>query len=209
MHTKMIKPCFLAFLAGLSSLANLQGQVIMLNSNLPVPLSASAGDDVTLVSGNAAMIGGNPTASDGSGGYIYLWSPATGLDDPTAANPLASPDISTLYILTVTDASNCWVQDEVLVTVEANGIDLKPDQIQLSLHPNPSVGNCTIEVQGGYGDVDIKVYHATGIMVAGIKREAGSLFREELDTRQWPRGNYYVSVLRNGQVLHKPLVVLN
>jgi hypothetical protein len=51
-------------------------------------------------------IGGSLTASGGSGsGYTYLWSPATGLNDATLANPTASPTSTTTYAVTVTDAS--------------------------------------------------------------------------------------------------------
>jgi hypothetical protein len=41
------------------------------------------------------------------GGASYAWSPATGLSDSTAANPIASPDTATLYTVTVTDSFGC------------------------------------------------------------------------------------------------------
>ena len=59
----------------------------------------------------------SPTASGGTGPYGCLWSPATGLDSPTNANPNASPASSTLYTVTVTDANGCVTSSQATVTV--------------------------------------------------------------------------------------------
>ncbi len=67
------------------------------------PLVANAGSAKTVGDGYPVVIGGSPTASGGNGEYTYGWSPATGLDDPTAANPVASPTETTVYTVTVTD----------------------------------------------------------------------------------------------------------
>ncbi|MEO6539346.1 MAG: HYR domain-containing protein [Ferruginibacter sp.] len=47
------------------------------------------------------------TVSGGSPGYTYSWSPTTGLSDPAIANPVASPTVTTNYVLTVTDSKGC------------------------------------------------------------------------------------------------------
>jgi hypothetical protein len=36
--------------------------------------------------------------------YTYLWTQSSGLDDPAIANPIASPDFTTTYTVTVIDA---------------------------------------------------------------------------------------------------------
>jgi len=48
----------------------------------------------------------------------YQWSPEEGLDDPNSPNPIASPDVTTVYsvIITSTDI-NCGVTKEVIVNV--------------------------------------------------------------------------------------------
>lgn len=49
---------------------------------------------------------------------IYSWSPPTGLDDPTAPNPLAFPNVTTLYTLMLTDTIGlCVIEDQILVVV--------------------------------------------------------------------------------------------
>ncbi len=52
-------------------------------------------------------------------GFIYTWTPATGLSDPNIANPIATPGGTTTYTLTVSQAGhpNCTGSDQVTVTV--------------------------------------------------------------------------------------------
>jgi len=57
------------------------------------------------------------TASGGEPGYIYLWSPATGLSDPNSKTPTAKPSATTTYTVTVTDANGCTTTAAVTVTV--------------------------------------------------------------------------------------------
>jgi hypothetical protein len=61
---------------------------------LPDP-AISAGPDDTICLGGSTQL-------QGTGGLIYQWSPATGLSNPNIANPIASPTITTTYILNAT-----------------------------------------------------------------------------------------------------------
>lgn len=52
----------------------------------------------------------------GYGPYTYSWSPAAGLDDPDAANPVASPNTTTNYTVTITGPSESFTES-VNITV--------------------------------------------------------------------------------------------
>ncbi|HLP12766.1 MAG TPA: gliding motility-associated C-terminal domain-containing protein [Flavobacteriales bacterium] len=78
---------------------------------LPV---ANAGADVAICAGSTAVIG-----SAAVSGYTYLWTPALGLSSVTAAQPTASPLVTTTYNLTVTNGTGCIANDAVTVTVNA------------------------------------------------------------------------------------------
>lgn len=65
-------------------------------------LTADAGDDVTICLGESATLNG--VVSGGSNPTIE-WTPAAGLSDPASANPIASPLLTTIYTLRVTDES--------------------------------------------------------------------------------------------------------
>ncbi len=47
------------------------------------------------------------SASGGTPGYTYSWSPSTGLNNAAIANPVATPLVTTIYTLTVTDSKGC------------------------------------------------------------------------------------------------------
>ncbi len=63
------------------------------------------------------LILGQKATLHASGGIFYSWSPATGLSDTSVANPIASPDETTLYTVTITDRNGCEKTGEVLVKV--------------------------------------------------------------------------------------------
>jgi len=80
----------------------------------PLPV-ANAGPDKNICKGDSTRIG---TAA--ISGNTYSWSPSTGLDSSTIAQPKASPARDTTYILTVTDTSTgCKNADTVKVTVNS------------------------------------------------------------------------------------------
>ena len=73
--------------------------------------SVNAGDDVTISQGQSTTLNGSGTGSP-------LWlSTSSDLSTYTSFNPVATPSITTSYILQVTDANSCVNSDTVLVTV--------------------------------------------------------------------------------------------
>lgn len=72
---------------------------------------ADAGEDVSLLQGES-------TTLLGSGGIDYTWTPSDGLSDPNIANPIAKPNQTTEYVLTVIDGNECTATDTVLLTVD-------------------------------------------------------------------------------------------
>jgi len=81
--------------------------MVVVNVN-PSP-TANAGSDVNICLGNS-------TTLNGTGGTTYSWSPATGLDNASIANPVATPTVNTTYVLTVSNGL-CSDNDTVQVTV--------------------------------------------------------------------------------------------
>ena len=122
-------------------------------------LTANAGSDKEICEGSSVVIGGSPTASGGTPPYTCSWSPTTGLDDHTKANPIASPASTTTYVVTVTDSEEYSDTDSVKVTVHANptaGITPDPAEVcagdDLQLHGNPSGGSETYTTHSWTGD---------------------------------------------------------
>lgn len=71
---------------------------------------ANAGDDKSICYGKETQL-------SASGGDLYLWSPAISLSNPNGQNTSASPQITTVYTVTITDANGCLASDQVVVNV--------------------------------------------------------------------------------------------
>ncbi|PWU10020.1 MAG: hypothetical protein C5B50_26135 [Verrucomicrobia bacterium] len=89
-------------------------------------LAAHAGANQTVCNAGSTVIGGSPTATGGSGSYTYSWMPTTALNDPTLANPSASPTSTTTYTVTVTDSGGCTATSSVTVVAGATAISAQP-----------------------------------------------------------------------------------
>jgi len=77
------------------------------------PTSADAGIDQTICLGSSAQLAA-------TGGSSYNWSPATGLNNATIENPIATPTTPTTYTVTVTDRNGCTATDVVTVSIADN-----------------------------------------------------------------------------------------
>jgi len=67
--------------------------------------------------GSATVCPGTGTPLNASGAFTYSWSPVTGLSNPTIANPVAAPVVTTLYTVNGTTINGCTAQSGVTVTV--------------------------------------------------------------------------------------------
>ncbi len=100
------------------------------------PLVADAGAVILGCAGSNQSIGGAPTATGGSGNYVYSWSPMTFLSDFTAANPVfsipaISADSSITFYVTVMDSSTGLTNMDSLVLplFYVPVVDLGPDTV--------------------------------------------------------------------------------
>ncbi|RYY33653.1 MAG: T9SS type A sorting domain-containing protein [Sphingobacteriaceae bacterium] len=107
-----------AFIIGSDTLTNNPGQLnlliskIYLNAPAPALLTVAVSNDTTICRNGSATL--SATASGGTPGYTYSWSPTTGLQNPYAATTTASPTSNTIYTLTVKDASLGRVASDVV-----------------------------------------------------------------------------------------------
>ncbi|MCK6649916.1 MAG: gliding motility-associated C-terminal domain-containing protein, partial [Bacteroidia bacterium] len=112
--------------------------------------------------------------------------PSAGLSSATIFTPVATPNTTTAYILTVTDVNNCINADTVLVTVnvlEYTGM------ISNLFTPNGDGINDTWYLQdiANYPDNEVTVYNIYGNVV----------FQKQGYTNDW-KGTYNGSELPDG-----------
>ncbi len=73
--------------------------------------STFAGPDTLLCQGQS-------TPLSVSGGTQFTWTPASGLSNPDTSNPIATPTVTTSYVVTSNLTSICKNKDTVVVTVQ-------------------------------------------------------------------------------------------
>ncbi len=92
-------------------------------------LSVDAGPDVNLCAENNVQLGALGTGTPPPGGFSWAWSPAAGLSDPTAPDPVASPVVTTTYSAMATSINGCAVSDSITVTVFVFAGSISPDTV--------------------------------------------------------------------------------
>jgi gliding motility-associated-like protein len=74
-------------------------------------ITANAGRDTISCNHSSVVIGANSKP-----GLVYSWTPTAGLSDPTISNPVATPDVTTSYVVaTRHDGGGCLNTDTVVV----------------------------------------------------------------------------------------------
>ncbi|HXD91682.1 MAG TPA: gliding motility-associated C-terminal domain-containing protein [Bacteroidia bacterium] len=76
--------------------------------------SVDAGPYRKICPGDTTILGGNPTASGGSGNYQYTWHPGKSLYDSTISKPTAGPISTTTYTVFVKDLSTGETQKDTV-----------------------------------------------------------------------------------------------
>lgn len=126
-------------------------------------------------------------------GYVYSWSPPTGLSNPNISNPIATPSVTTQYILTVThEGGGCMSKDTVTVfaAVLDNSIQLiglntfcmgDPQSAVLQVQPADSIqwynGPTAIPgaTQTQYRPLQSGTYHATVFSFVGCQKTTANI----------------------------------
>jgi len=123
----------------------------------------NAGSNRIICSGSSTTI--NTTYTGNSSGLLYHWTPATGLSSAFVANPVASPTQSTLYTVTVTDASGCAVSSSVTVIVNPSpSVDAG---LNVAIAPGQSI-QLSGSVSGGASPVSVVWSPTAGLSATNI-----------------------------------------
>lgn len=82
------------------------------------------------ISDNDTICEGSSSQLSASGGTLYQWSPTTGLNNPNISNPTATPNSSTIYVVTVTSPEGCELSDSTRIQVDVfPQTSAGPDQV--------------------------------------------------------------------------------
>lgn len=133
----------------------------------------------TSITADTVICKGDSVQLFAGGGTNYYWLPVTGLSNPNIANPIASPDSTTLYIVRIENTPGCSRTEKVLVKVN------EPPKIS-AINITPSV--C------GNDDGKI-VITASGNLP--LQYSIGNGFQNSNTFSNLASGNYTLTVLDN------------
>ncbi|MGQ0829000.1 MAG: gliding motility-associated C-terminal domain-containing protein [Bacteroidota bacterium] len=148
----------------------------------------NAGNDTIITQGQSFTLTGSANGTP-------VWSPATGLNNSNIYTPIATPLISTNYVLTVIDSNGCSNTDAVFITVDA--LDFKGIVSNL-FTPNGDGINDTWYIQDiqNYPDNEVFVYNIYGNEVYSQKSYTNDWLGTYNGTAL-PDGTYYYVIKFN------------
>lgn len=94
--------------------------------------------------------------------YTYLWEPAESLNDATIPDPIATPDLPTEYMVTVTDSEGNTAEATVMVDI----LDVNVGEnalAQVKVYPIPTNG--LIHLSGIAGETHYQLFNSLGQVV--------------------------------------------
>jgi len=165
-------------------------------------LSVTPGSDTTVKRGAVIRLGSATPVTGGSGSYQFAWTPASGLDSPTVARPLATIDNSITYTLTVTDSvTGCSYSTQFNIHLL--------DSVNLRIFPNPTAGLVYLTTDKGFGDpsITIEVIDVLGRQVSLTIVDGTGPLNATIDMAGKGRGMYFIRILGASTHLTRKLLV--
>lgn len=164
--------------------------------------TVNAGTDTTISIGQSVTL-------NGSGTGTVLWLPlSSGLTNNGILNPIATPTITTNYILTITDGNSCLNSDSVLITVLPIVFDGKITNV---FTPNGDGinDNWYIENIQFYPDNEVSVYNIYGNTVFNQKGYKND-WQGTYNNVSLPDGTYFyvIKIGESGNVFKGSLDIL-
>ena len=90
---------------------------------LTVAVTGATGPIATATATSIIITPGSSVTLTAGGGGTYSWSPSLGLSCTTCQNPVATPSVTTIYCVVVTDTNNCTDSVCVTITVDIEPVD--------------------------------------------------------------------------------------
>jgi len=148
---------------------------------LPLP-TANAGIDSTIGPGQSVTL-------NGSGSGNPLWIPTAGLSNPLIFNPIATPTVTTPYVLIINDNFGCVNSDTVLISVT---VPVFNGTVSNYFTPNGDGINDSWYIQNiqNYSDNEVFVYNIYGNEVFSKKGYTND-WKGTYNGSELPDGTYY------------------
>lgn len=163
------------------------------------PLTVDAGVDQTINLGESKNL--VIAVSGGVAPYSYSWSPAESLSNATICNPKATPELTTEYIITVTDDQGNIATDNIIVTVVNTTNIYNEEDNDINIYPNPF--NSIINISANdFTNKKISIHDISGNNIFVENNYTGKILSVNLNSM--PSGMYFVTIYsEKGKIVKK------
>ncbi len=114
---------------------------------LPLPELTATSEPANIFQGETSQLSATSSPT-----YLYDWSPTNSLDNPTISNPIVSPIITTIYVVTVTDENGCQNTADITVNLKESICDFPYIFVPSGFTPNGDGENDALFVRGDFID---------------------------------------------------------
>jgi hypothetical protein len=161
-----------------------------------VSIVVNASPTVGAVTSASIICAGSSATLTASGALTYTWSSGT-----MAASTVESPTTSTTYTVTGADVNGCEDTDTLTQMVSpCLGIDVKLQNAEVLVYPNPNRGLLNISVPDVNGNVSFELYDAIGRLVMSMKITENL---SQLNTNELPGGVYTYRIKSEGNTFQQ------
>jgi hypothetical protein len=161
----------------------------------PDSLQVNAGADTTIKQGAIVQLGGFPAVQGGNGGYVCNWTPSSGINNATIANPIASPTTNVTYTLTVIDEHDCSAKDSVKITLsDETGLE-DINNLAFRVFPNPAKNHIFVKLNEiSSSNITIALLNSSGTIIKEKKFENIEELKQPINIRNMNSGVYFIRV---------------
>jgi len=196
-----------------SFLLNLTAQnVFNVTVNQPPTLVVDAGTDITTCYYDSVQIGAPNTIVGGTPPFTITWFPPYGLSNPFIANPMALPDDTTVYTITVTDANGCSSFSQIKINIDPCAyIADTYNNFVCQVFPNPSkdgVFNLQIESRLIETILNVNVFSIYGqILYSDVLDIYEKTVLNQLELSNLPKGIYILELGNEHKKIFKKIMI--
>lgn len=151
-----------------------------------------SGPEVEITSEKETLSPGESIRLFASGAFTYVWEPAEGLSDPTASDPIASPERTTTYRVTGTDDIGCTATAEITITVD-NEFNVSPPKLFLP----SSESFWEIPQMDFFPECTVLIFNKQGLKLYEQKDYAQAPWNGTYNGQPVPSGVYYYVIRCN------------
>lgn len=162
---------------------------IIIGAKALVTLSVTADGKPVASGADVLVLSGIPVQLVASGAVTYSWTPPDGLDNPSIANPKATPLTETTYTVTGAKVGSCNGIHSFNVKFDPAGNSFSPPN---AFSPNGDTNNDFWVIQGSqnYMDCTISIFNKQGSNVFEQKGYTNN-WDGTFEGKQLPQGTYY------------------